>query len=277
MSSQKQDYLSSNPLLIQAANNAVKKRIELEKSDACLMARRAGLVPDLWQADLLRSNARQLLLLCSRQSGKSTVSSILALHEAVYKPDSLILLLSPSLRQSQELFRKLKDAYNALESPFMPRTSQESALTLEFDNGSRIVALPGKEATIRGFSGVSLLVIDEASRVPDELYQSVRPMLAVSGGRIILLSTPFGKRGFFHSEWTDGQGWQKVKITADQCPRIDKEWLEREREMIGDWWFLQEYFCEFVETNDQVFSYDDIQSALDDTIKPLFQTSIETV
>ncbi len=277
MSSQKQDYLSSNPLLIQAANNAVKKRIELERSDACLMARRAGLVPDGWQADLLRSNARQLLLLCSRQSGKSTVSSILALHEAVYKPDSLILLLSPSLRQSQELFRKLKDAYNALESPFMPRTAQESALTLEFDNGSRIVALPGKESTIRGFSGVSLLVIDEASRVPDELYQSVRPMLAVSGGRIILLSTPFGKRGFFFHEWTDGQGWQKVKITADQCPRIDKEWLEREREMIGTWWFEQEYQCRFVETNDQVFSYDDIQSALDDTIKPLFQTSIETI
>jgi hypothetical protein len=271
------NYSLTNPLLNQALRAAIKERLELEKADACLMARRAGLVPDRWQADLLRSNARQLLLLCSRQSGKSTVSSILALHEAVYKPNSLILLLSPSLRQSQELFRKLKDAYNALESPFMPRTAQESALTLEFDNGSRIVALPGKEATIRGFSGVSLLVIDEASRVPDELYQSVRPMLAVSGGRIILLSTPFGKRGFFHSEWTDGVGWQKIKITASECPRIDKEWLEREREMIGSWWFEQEYDCSFVETNDQVFSYDDIQSALDDTIKPLFQTSIETV
>jgi hypothetical protein len=237
------------------------------------MARRAGITPDDWQADLLRSNARGMMLLCSRQSGKSTVSSILALHEAVYKPDSLILLLSPSLRQSQELFRKLKGAYNSLESPFMPRTAQESALTLEFDNSSRIVALPGKEATIRGFSGVSLLVIDEASRVPDELYQSVRPMLAVSGGRIVLLSTPFGKRGFFHSEWTEGEGWQRVKITADQCPRIDKEWLERERKMIGDWWFLQEYFCEFVETDDQVFSYDDIQAALDSDIKPLFERS----
>jgi hypothetical protein len=255
---------------------AIKERLELEKSDACLMARRAGLAADDWQSDLLRSNARQVMLLCSRQSGKSTVSSILALHEAVYKPDSLILLLSPSLRQSQELFRKLKDAYNALESPFMPRTAQESALTLEFDNGSRIVALPGKEATIRGFSGVSLLIVDEASRVPDELYQAIRPMLAVSGGRIVLLSTPFGKRGFFYSEWTDGDGWRKIKITADQCPRIDKEWLERERQMIGDWWYLQEYFCEFVETNDQVFSYDDIQSALDPNIKPLFG-SIETI
>ncbi len=234
------------------------------------MARRAGIVPDDWQSDLLRSDARQMILLCSRQSGKSTVSSILAIHEAIYKPNSLILLLSPSLRQSQELFRKLKDAYNALESPFTPQTAQESALTLELDNGSRIVALPGKEATIRGFSGVALLIVDESSRVPDELYQAVRPMLAVSGGRIVLLSTPFGKRGFFHSEWTDGIGWQKVKITADQCPRIDKKWLERERAMIGDWWYQQEYFCEFVETNDQVFSYDDITAAISPDIKPLF-------
>ena len=273
MFSQKQNYSLQNPLLIQAASNAIKRRIEREKGDAVLMAERSGIVPDAWQSDLLRSDAKQMILLCSRQSGKSTVSSILAIHEAVYQPSSLILLLSPSLRQSQELFRKLKDVYNALESPSLPQTIEESALRIEFDNGSRILALPGKEATIRGFSGVSLLVVDEASRVPDELYQAIRPMLAVSGGRIVLLSTPFGKRGFFHSEWTDGQDWRKVKITADQCPRIDKEWLERERAMIGDWWYLQEYFCEFVETSDQVFSYDDIQAALDPTIKPLFERS----
>jgi hypothetical protein len=256
---------------------AIKERLEREKGDAVLMAQRSGIVPDAWQADLLQSDARQMILLCSRQSGKSTVSSILAIHEAIYQPNSLILLLSPSLRQSQELFRKLQDIYNNLDSPLLPQAREESALRMELSNGSRIVALPGKEATIRGFSGVSLLVIDEASRVPDELYQSVRPMLAVSGGRIVLLSTPFGKRGFFHSEWTDGSGWQKVKITADQCPRIDKDWLENEREMIGDWWYLQEYFCEFVETDDQVFSYDDITAALDPNIKPLFQRNVETI
>jgi hypothetical protein len=267
------DRLSHNPMWNQAMRNAIKERLEREKGDAVLMARRGGITPDSWQADLLRSNARQIILLCSRQSGKSTITSILALHQAIYTPDSLILLLSPSLRQSQELFRKLQTFYNALESESLPQAVEESALRMELSNGSRIVALPGKEATIRGFSGVSLLIIDEASRVEDALYQSVRPMLAVSGGRIILLSTPFGKRGFFHSEWTDGQGWRKVKITADQCPRIDKSWLEREREMIGDWWFLQEYFCEFVETSDQVFSYDDIQAAISSDIKPLFERS----
>ncbi len=266
----KQNYSLQNPLLIQAANNAIKRRIEREQSDAVLMAERAGITPDGWQSDLLRSDAKQMILLCSRQSGKSTITSILALHQAIYTANSLILLLSPSLRQSQELFRKLQDFYNALDSDYLPQAVEESALRMELSNGSRIIALPGKEATIRGFSGVSLLIIDEASRVPDELYQAIRPMLAVSGGRIVLLSTPFGKRGFFHSEWTDGQDWRKVKITADQCPRIKTEWLMRERQMIGDWWYLQEYFCEFVETNDQVFSYDDIQAALDSTVKPLF-------
>jgi hypothetical protein len=265
----KPNYLSNNPLLITATNNAIKRRIESERHDAVLMAERAGIVPDLWQCDLLRSNAKQLILNCSRQSGKSTITSILALHQAIYKPDSLILLLSPSLRQSQELFRKLQDFYNALESSSLPTATEESALRMELSNGSRIIALPGKEATIRGFSGVALLIIDEASRVEDSLYQSVRPMLAVSGGRIILLSTPFGKRGFFHQEWTNGIGWQRTKITASDCPRIDKEWLDRERAMIGDWWHRQEYNCEFLETTDSVFNFNDIEKAISKSVEPL--------
>ncbi len=256
--------------MVQATKQAIERRIESERFDACLMSQRAGIITDAWQSDLLRSDSRQMILLCSRQSGKSTVSSILAIHEAIYQPNSLILLLSPSLRQSQELFRKLKDVYNALESSALPQTIEESALRTEFDNGSRIIALPGKEATIRGFSGVSLLIVDEASRVPDELYQAIRPMLAVSGGRIVLLSTPFGKRGFFYNEWTDGEDWQKIKITAEQCPRISSEWLAREKATIPDFWFKQEFLCQFVETDDQLFSYDDIESSLDYEAKPLF-------
>jgi hypothetical protein len=143
---------------------------------------------------------------------------------------------------------------------------------MEFENGSRIVALPSKEETIRGFSGVALLIVDEAARVPDALYQSVRPMLAVSGGEIVLLSTPFGKRGFFHHEWEEGgRDWHRTKITADDCPRISKEWLDAERAAIGDWWFRQEYLCEFVESVDSVFLYDDIQRALDAEVQPLFE------
>jgi hypothetical protein len=257
--------------MIQAANNAIKRRIEREQSDAVLMAQRAGIVPDQWQSDLLRSDAKQMILNCSRQSGKSTISAVLGLHQAIYAPDSLVLLLSPSLRQSTELFRKMKDVYSALESPALPKPVEESALRLEIDNGSRIVSLPGTEQTVRGFSAASLLVIDEASRVEDALYQSVRPMLAVSGGRIILLSTPFGKRGFFHDVWTNGNDdWLRTKITADQCPRISREWLDNERKTIPEFWFRQEFGCEFVETSDQLFSYEDIQAIFSNDVQPLF-------
>jgi hypothetical protein len=237
--------------------------------DALTLAAYAGFTLDTWQRDVLLSDAHQIILLVTRQGGKSTVSSIRALHRALYTPASLVLLLAPSYRQSKELFRKVKDALAAL--PFSVAVASESALELEFANGSRIVALPGKEATIRGFSGVSLLIVDEASRVPDELYQAVRPMLAVSGGDILLLSTPFGKRGFFHHEWAEGGArWHRTKITATECPRITPEFLEQERRQIPAFIFRQEYMCEFVETIDQVFSYDDIQRALDDSVTPLF-------
>ncbi len=253
---------------------AAERRKIQEAKDPVLFARRCGLESDVWQADLLRGDARQMILLCSRQAGKSTVTSILALHEAIYQAPALVLLLSPSLRQSQELFGKVRDAYEML--PDAPKASRDTALQLRFSNGSRIVALPGSEATIRGYSGVSLLVIDEASRVPDELYQATRPMLAVSGGRLVLLSTPFGKRGFFHHEWTEGgPDWHRTMVDAYQCPRLTKEWLDKEREAIGLWWFAQEYLCQFVETDDTVFSFDDIQAALNPDIKPFFGSDYE--
>ena len=110
--------------------------------------------------------------------------------------------------------------------------------------------------------------------MPDELYQAIRPMLAVSGGDILLLSTPFGRRGFFHHEWAEGGPlWHRTRITALECPRISPEWLAGERQAIGDWWYRQEYMCEFVETEDSVFSYDDIQRALDPEVKPLFEVA----
>jgi hypothetical protein len=238
------------------------------------LATAAGLTADPWQAALLRSRARQMLLLCSRQAGKSQVSGWLAVDEAVHRSPALVLLLAPALRQSQELFRKVKDSLRSL-GDFAAPIAQESALSLELANGSRILSLPGTEATVRGYSNVALLVVDEAARVPDPLYQAIRPMLAVSGGRIVLLSTPFGKRGFFHHEFTEGgPDWQRVRVTAHDVPRIDPAWLAAERDRIGDWWFRQEYMCEFVETEDQVFGYDQIMRAVTPDVAPLFPAGI---
>jgi Helicase len=238
--------------------------------DPVVLARAAGIEPDDWQADLLRSDDPQIILDNSRQSGKSTITGILAYHVAAFKPPALVLLASPSLRQSQELFRKVKNAHNALGADACP-VSEESALRFEFMNGSRIVCLPGTEATVRSYSAPSLVVVDEASRVPDALYDALRPMLAVSRGRLVLLSTPWGKRGFFFREWTEGgAAWKRVRVPAPDCPRITAEWLAAEREAIGDWMFRQEYMCEFVEVDDAVFNTDLVRAAVNDDLEPFF-------
>jgi Terminase large subunit, T4likevirus-type, N-terminal/Terminase RNaseH-like domain len=206
-----------------------------------LLAR--GLEPDPWQRRLLLSGDRQILLNCSRQAGKSTVVSALALHMTLFTPASLVLLLSPSQRQSCEIFRKVIEAYNALGRPV--RASRETQLRLELTNGSRIVCLPGREETVRSFGGVNLLVLDEAARIRDDLYRSVRPMLAVSRGRLIALSTPFGQRGWFYDEWQGDGSFHKIRITWKDCPRIAGEFIAQEVQSMGEQWVRQEYECEF--------------------------------
>jgi terminase large subunit-like protein len=237
-------------------------------ADPAELLRRAGLTPDPWQRQVLGSAVDRLLLLASRQAGKSSVPAALALHTALTRPGAPVLLLSPSTRQSGELFRKVMDLFSALRRPVA--VVAESALRVQFGNGSRVLALPAKEGTVRGFSDVALLVVDEAARVPDELYYAVRPMLAVSRGRLVALSTPFGKRGWFHEAWYGDGNWERVKVTAPECQRISAEFLEEERRALGERWYRQEYLVSFEDVVDAVFAYADIQAALSAEVKPLF-------
>ena len=228
-----------------------------------------GLELDDWQRDVISRPSKRDLLNCSRQAGKSTTAAVLGLHEALYKPGSLTILVSPSQRQSSELFRKVIELREKLPSGGAGLT-EDNKLSMAVEGGGRVISLPGSEATIRGFSGATLIVEDEASRVDDALYFSIRPMLAVKGGRLILMSTPFGKRGHFWNEWNTGTTWNRVEVPATRVPRISKEFLEEERLSMGDWWFSQEYMCEFRESTDAVFSHDAVMGALSDDIQPLF-------
>ena len=200
--------------------------------------------PDPWQAEFLRSKAQRIILNCSRQSGKSTSTALLALWEAIYKPKSVIVLDSPSLRQSQELMMKFSEFLGRIDSNV--KLDSDTKLSVQFANGSRVLALPGSEKTIRGISAVTLLILDEAALVPDLLYDAVRPMLAVSKGRLVLLSTPRGEQGFFFDTWTKSEGWQKIEVTWDQCPRISPEFVEEEKKERGSIVVAQEYGCQFV-------------------------------
>jgi hypothetical protein len=199
--------------------------------------------PDPWQIDVLESGHPRLLLCCCRQAGKSTVVAILGLAEAVFVPGTQVLLVSRSHRQSRELFRLVADFFGRMGSPLKKRQTQEE---LELASGSRVVCLPCREDTIRGYANVNLIVLDEAARVPDDLYRAVRPMLAVSNGRLVCLSTPYGKRGFFHDAWANGGAdWTRIEVPADKVPRISPAFLAEERRALGETWFRQEYLCQF--------------------------------
>ncbi len=207
--------------------------------DPTLILRAQSMKPDPWQRALLLSREPYVLLNCARQTGKSTTVAALALHQLFHAPGSLVLVVAPSERQSHELFRKVVHANLALGKPIPALRCNQSEL--ELANGSRLVALPGREETIRSFSGVSLLILDEASRVPDDLYRSVRPMLAVSQGRLLALSTPFGQRGWFYEEWIGPGPWRRVHVPWSQCPRILPEFIAEETRALGQAWVDQEY------------------------------------
>ncbi len=214
-----------------------------QKPSASDIMRNLGLVPDPWQVEVLEAGHPRLLLNCCRQAGKSTAVAVLSLVEAICTPATRVILLSRSHRQSAELFRVVTGFYRRLKSPFLARQTQHE---LELKNMSRVVCLPCREDTIRGYSDITILVIDEAARVPDDLYRAVRPMLAVSGGRLICLSTPFGKRGFFHDCWANGgTDWVRIEVPADKVPRISPAFLAQERRALGESWFRQEYGCSF--------------------------------
>ena len=206
--------------------------------------------PDAWQERVMQqaiTRMESVILCCSRQVGKTEVVAAIAYLAACY--GWFVLVVSPSDEQSKEFMARMLEYHG--ENQLVNLVGEPTKHELLLRGGGRVLARPNNERTIRVYSKVDLLIIDEAARVPDQLYGAVRPMLAVSGGRTILLSTPFGQRGFFHDEWV-GEGqtdWRRHKVKWNQCDRIPKSWIEQERRSRGDIWVKQEYECEFLSTS----------------------------
>jgi hypothetical protein len=211
--------------------------------DPAVILEAQGLTPDPWQKQFLVGHQRKVLLCCTRGAGKSRATSALALHTALFTPNSLVLILSRAQRQAGELFRYVRQGYSAIGRPI--KLAKETETQYEFENGSRVISLPGVEQTVRSLQGVTLLIIDEAAQVADDLYRTVRPMLAVSNGRLIALSTPFGQRGWFWQEWESGADWHKIRVPWTDCPRITAEFIAGEEKSLGRSWVAQEYECSF--------------------------------
>lgn len=224
--------------------------------------------PDEIQAEILRNEADRIILCCHRQFGKTTVTAILALHAALYQPGSLILIIARAERQAQELLRKVREMGIQVKTVSYVN---ESKTHLELSNGARVISLPSSSGGIRGFSAPDLIICDEASRIEEPVYIALRPML-LQGGKMILLSTPAGKRGYFYQKYIEKKNdWKKYTVTLDNNPRITKETYEKEKRDWSDRGFAQEYLCEFLDLEGQIIGTDYIEKAFDKSVQPLFR------
>ena len=218
-----------------------------------------GIEPDPWQVEVLASDHPRKILCCGRQTGKSTVGAVLAIHKALTKPGSTVLCVAPGERQAKLIFKKAARFYEMAGYPLPAHSRRMTGL--ELSNGSVIEALPAVERTTRGYS-VDLLVVDEAGAVADMDYHGILPALIATQGEQVLLSTPRGKRGFFHEIWHGAEDWQRMLVRSDEVGRIRPEDLGVFRSSMPEQFFRQEFFCEWLDTEGSLFSYDDIQAAL---------------
>lgn len=231
---------------------------------------------DSMQERILRSSHKRIIINCHRQWGKSQISSFLCLHTAIFRPRSLSLLVAPSLRQSSENFRKVLDALNL---GVRPELEEDTKLSLKLSNQSRIIALPGTQRTIRGFSAPDLIVIDEDAQAEDDLFEAVYPMLTSNpAGRMILASTPWFRSGHFFKLWTAaGDGWLKICIRASENPRIDPAMLAEARLQLSPTAYARDFECEFVEAEGAVFSSDLFKSLMNPNRKAMRFHELELV
>jgi len=181
----------------------------------------------------------------------------------------LILLVSPSLRQSKELFAKVTGFLKDLEPAEVLEEDNKSCCSLA--NGARVVSLPGDPDTLRGYSAPKLIIKDEAAFVSDAMQAALDPMLAVSKGRLIEMSSANGKRGHFCENWEHGIGVERIKIIGRECPRIGTEFLEKMRQKLGPMLFRQEFEGEFIDAESSAFSSEMIELALVDDFERFIQ------
>jgi len=217
------------------------------------LAKCAGITLYDYQQRIVEDTARRIVVKAARQTGKSTAVACRALHAALR--GECVLIVSPSQRQSTEMLRRIRDMAAHAGIP----VQRDTATELEIGD-SRIVSLPASEHTIRGYTA-HMVIVDEAAFVPDEVYDAIIPSIAATNGSLVLLSTPFGRGGYFHRCWLD-PSFSRHEVPSSACPHISEEFLASERERMSDMAFRQEYLAEFVDDCSAVFPHGLVMSSI---------------
>jgi hypothetical protein len=246
--------------------------VEVPKS-ASAFSRLIDWQADSWQLDLLNAALAKdkpyikIAALCARQTGKSSVCGVLACAFAMMNPGSQVCVVSPTLRQSSLIFKKVLATWKRTNKLIPGR---ETALSLRLQNGSSIIALPGgNPAGLRGHTA-DLLIFDEANFTSRELYGACLAFqAAVASPVLVMISTPGPSFGDFFDEWQHGVGYTRFKITGDMCPRISKEFLLSQKQRLPEAVYRAEYECEFSDREYSVFSREMIDRCVDPELETL--------
>lgn len=257
--------------------------------------RNAGFEPFNWQKPVLWPSKTPKLLLTCRQAGKSTIIAGKVETTCRYEPRSDALIVCPAQDQSKEVMHKLGDFIRLYDKPLM---KQDAVYEKSWVNGSRVMALPGSERSVRGYSDPRFIILDEGARIQDETYKAAIPMMAGGRTELIALSTAYGKRGWFYRAWTgagENRSWERIMVTVrwvlseDETHLVEAPSEEKMREIyaqrgikffysqrhtkqfcefalgeLGPLWYRQEYQCEFLDLVSGVFSESLVQSAIRD-------------
>lgn len=267
--------------------------------------------PFEWQKRVVSDTGKRVILLCSRQAGKSTIVSSLPYHSAKYYPKSLNIIMAPNEDQAAEDMLKVKDFI--AHDPTYIDLKRDGADIVELANGSRIIIVVATDKAARGYSRPRTILLDEASRMPDVVYKSgVVPMMNNSpDSNLYVLSTPFGQQGFFYDIWTrkprkGKKGWTKIFVRTPWNPDPEdptnlvpappedefRDWCRGEGVIgyyspnhmnldnqldilaeVGIVQYRQEFCCDFVEMNGQVFSNEDLARLYGERVEPMVKSN----
>lgn len=232
------------------------------KTPSILFAELTGNVPFKYQVKFLNDDSKRQSFRSGRQVGKTTCASIKAISHALECENRLVLNLAPTLRQSALLFRKIR-AFIKSHPTLEKMVTSDSQTMISFNNGSEIHCLSGNNPdSVRGFSP-TLLIIDEAAFVKDDVFIAVLPSLAATNGTLIYISTPFGKRGVFYESFNSNE-FSSYHVPSKESPLISEDFLNGMKNLKTDLEYLQEYEGEFIEEADTFFSRELILSGIDD-------------
>ena len=233
-----------------------------------------GIIPLRYQADFLEDEYPNILFVGGRQIGKSTMLAIKSLWNAFVRPQEDILILAPTMKQSKIVYDRIMEMIqkNEFISKHVVRFNLEET---RFDNGSSIRSLTtGKTGeNIRGYSA-TMIFFDEAGEIPDKVFATVEPAMAVKGRQLIISGTPKGARGYFYQNYIQNQTskrWHLYKVKSKESPLVTKEYLEEQRRIRTDAEYRQEFETEFIDEVGLFYSYELVYSCSED-----YEYSLET-